>query len=203
MKKLSTERPTINAREAADLLGVHPQTVYQLVRDGRVPVVRLPSSRAGAGGRRPLRRAMEAWIDQRRRSAHENAANLLREPFAKGGYRTVYLAERDRRLQLSRTSYVPPLLIAYAAAGGGDVEGALEYLERATTRGLATSPWSTSTPGSRTSTRTPASSTSCAGLVSIRWRGAEARFPRGQRPGKALVARSMQADAEADRARGS
>jgi eukaryotic-like serine/threonine-protein kinase len=75
--------------------------------------------------------AIDAWIDMRRRSGDEAGAEVLREAFAKGGHRAAYLAERDRLLQRSRTSYTPPMLIAYAAAGGGDVDGALEYLERA------------------------------------------------------------------------
>jgi TolB-like protein len=75
--------------------------------------------------------AVEAWIDVRRRSGNEEGATILRQAFARGGYRGAHLAERDRLVRRSRTSYVPPMLIAYAAAGGGDVDGAVEYLERA------------------------------------------------------------------------
>jgi TolB-like protein/Flp pilus assembly protein TadD len=75
--------------------------------------------------------AVEAWIEARRRSGNEEGAQVLRQAFAAGGYRAVHLAERDRLLRRSLTSYVPPMLIAYAAAGGGDADTALQYLERA------------------------------------------------------------------------
>lgn len=65
------QRPTIGTREAAALLGVHPQTLYAMVHKGQVPVVRLPSGRARTGTSNRLRfrvvdleRLIAAWTER-------------------------------------------------------------------------------------------------------------------------------------------
>jgi excisionase family DNA binding protein len=42
----SLREPLLTCREAATLLGISPRTLYTFVETGRVPVVRLPGSRA-------------------------------------------------------------------------------------------------------------------------------------------------------------
>lgn len=53
-----TDRLLVGAREAAQLLGIGRDTAYALIREGRLPAVRI--------GRRILvpRAALQRWIDE-------------------------------------------------------------------------------------------------------------------------------------------
>jgi TolB-like protein len=72
------------------------------------------------------------WIDELRRNGDHDRADLVQQAFAEGGAQQVVLAERDRLLAFARTADVPQhMRIAYAAANAGDVDGAIEHLQRA------------------------------------------------------------------------
>jgi excisionase family DNA binding protein len=43
MKPTASDREILTAREVGDLLGVHPTTIYKLVRQGKIPSFRIGS----------------------------------------------------------------------------------------------------------------------------------------------------------------
>lgn len=75
--------------------------------------------------------ALDGWLQFRRLLGDEAGAALYERAATRDGYRAMWLVHRDRLLERSPTSYVSPMLVAYAAALGGDAESAFEYLERA------------------------------------------------------------------------
>lgn len=70
-------RETIDAQEAADIVGLSEWSVYNLVRRGEVPHIRI--------GRRVLfrRSTLLAWLDER------EAASTAREEMAEGKIRRI------------------------------------------------------------------------------------------------------------------
>lgn len=54
----STRRP-LTVKEAADTLGLHPQTLYKWTRTGRVPVMRI------GGALRIDPQALAVWVEDR------------------------------------------------------------------------------------------------------------------------------------------
>lgn len=64
---MTTEIKTIGHKEAAELLAVHPDRLYRLVREGVVPHIRL--------GRSVRYRvaALAEWMDEQERQAVEGA----------------------------------------------------------------------------------------------------------------------------------
>ncbi len=91
LMRVETSAPTarehdepLTVPQVAEILGASPDYVYGLVRQGRLPTVRLPGLREGEKGRgregklvRVLRSSLEAWL-----KAHEEdeTARLERGP---------------------------------------------------------------------------------------------------------------------------
>lgn len=67
----TTTKATLSVKEAAAEMGCHEQTVYRMVRDGLLPVVRMPSRRSASGvsprlrfRRADLDRLLAAWTER-------------------------------------------------------------------------------------------------------------------------------------------
>jgi tetratricopeptide (TPR) repeat protein len=111
-------------------VGRPAEAVTQMQRtvelDGSYPPARLVLRLAlRASGRAD--EAVLDWIDELRRNGDHDRADLAQQAFAEGELWKVPLAERDRLLALA----APSMRIAYAAAAAGDVDGAIEHLQRA------------------------------------------------------------------------
>ena len=76
--------------------------------------------------------AFHEWMKVRRLTASDEAATRSFErAFQEGGFARASRTYLDFLIERSRTTYVSPMVIAYAAATAGDVDVAFEYLERA------------------------------------------------------------------------
>jgi excisionase family DNA binding protein len=59
---LATAQRLMSVKEVADYLGVHPQTVYALIRNGQLPAVQLNGRRTSL---RIKKADLEEWLQQR------------------------------------------------------------------------------------------------------------------------------------------
>jgi TolB-like protein/DNA-binding winged helix-turn-helix (wHTH) protein/Tfp pilus assembly protein PilF len=76
--------------------------------------------------------AFHEWIKTRRLTGSDEAATrTLERAFQEGGIARASRVHLDFLIERSRSTYVSPMVIAYAAANAGDVDVAFEYLERA------------------------------------------------------------------------
>lgn len=73
MREQTNARKLLNVQEAADYLGLATGTVYHMISEGRLPVIRL--------SKRCVRfrlEDIEAWLDKRAAPSHLPVASKLR-----------------------------------------------------------------------------------------------------------------------------